>query len=127
MSNAQPSLVESIVVPTDFSGASNVAFMHALALSMILKADLAIVHVGNDAEHERPWHRYPGVRDTLASWGLLPPGLEPAAVFERTGVSVSKVVAEGADPATTLIGFINHHPTNLLVMGTEARSGLARL
>ncbi len=127
MTDKARKLVASIVVPTDFSAASRTAFVHGLALSMILKARLAIVHVGKDPDSRRPWHRYPGVRETLVAWGLLPAGLEPEAVFERTGVAISKVVTEGDDPAAALIGFVNHHAANLLVVGTAARSGAARL
>ena len=70
--------VQTIVHPTDFSAASESAFAHALAVALLRRGSLTILHVGSESETD--WSRFPGVRAMLARWGLLAPGSTQAAV-----------------------------------------------
>ncbi|HKO94821.1 MAG TPA: hypothetical protein VJU61_26885, partial [Polyangiaceae bacterium] len=65
-------ILRSILHPTDFSEGSRTAFYHALKAAMLTRAGLALMHVspGMDAD----WSDFPGVRETLERWRLLPPG-----------------------------------------------------
>ena len=55
--------VESIFHPSDFSGTSEVAFVHALKIAVVTQARLSILHV--TAGSKVGWQDFPGVRDTL--------------------------------------------------------------
>ena len=58
-----PPLVGSVVHPTDFSPASERAFVHALAIALLRQTSLALLHIGKE---DRPWSEFPQVR-ALAS------------------------------------------------------------
>ena len=59
--------------PTDFSAASELAFAHALKLTLLASGELRILHVAPDAG-PAGWKNFPGVREALERWGVLPPG-----------------------------------------------------
>lgn len=115
--------MESILHPTDLSAASRPAFAHALAISLIQKAQFEILHVGS--ESPLSWERFPGVRDTLERWGLLEPGSERSAVFDELAIHVAKVQRAG-DPVRATLDYVRENDPDLLVLGTRGREGLAR-
>jgi nucleotide-binding universal stress UspA family protein len=47
-------------------------------------------------------------------------------VLPQTGVRVEKVAASGKNVLDAVLGFLDHHPYDLIVMSTRARSGLGR-
>lgn len=110
--------------PTDFTPASEVAFVHALKLTLLTGGDLHILHVAERASLPTP-AAFPGVRETLQRWGVLPPGSPSEAVGEL-GITVEKVEAVGADPVTATGEFLLRHPADIVVMATHPRDGLAR-
>ena len=116
--------VRSIVHPTDFSPASERAFAHALAIALLRQTKLTILHVGTKAS--RDWEQFPAVRGTLERWGLMPPGSGQEDVFERLGVSVTKIAIESHFPALAVIDHLDRQPADLLVVATEGREGTAR-
>jgi hypothetical protein len=71
-------IIGSILHASDFSAASEVAFAHALKAALIAKSQLTIMHVFPNMTTE--WTDFPGVRETLARWGLLPPDSPRSAV-----------------------------------------------
>ena len=114
--------------PSDFSKASHVAFAHALKLALEAKADLSIMHVQRHVkrrETERHWTDFPGVRSTLARWGILPEGARREEVG-KTGLRVTKILASSADPVKSIMRHLEHHPPDLIVLATHQREGLAR-
>ena len=62
-------LVNSVLHPTDFSKASQQAFAHALAIALIRKTSLTILHAGGN--RSKSWDSFPSVRTTLERWGML--------------------------------------------------------
>ena len=70
--------LESIFHPSDFSEASEVAFVHALKIALVAGAELTMLHV--EASPGAEWQDFPGVRDTLERWGLIPKGSRKSAV-----------------------------------------------
>jgi hypothetical protein len=70
--------LESIFHPSDFSGASEVAFVHALKIALVAGAKLTMLHV--EASPGAEWQDFPGVRDTLERWGLIPKASRKSAV-----------------------------------------------
>ena len=112
--------------PTDFSAASDVAFVHALKLALVSRGDLTVFHFAEEAEAAEGTHGFPRVRETLTQWGLLPPGSPREAVGATLGLRVRKVEVGGHDPADSILGFLKSHPADLIVLATHQRGGVAR-
>ena len=86
--------VKSIFHPSDFSKTSELAFAHALAIALIRRTELVIMHAGR--VNIGDWARFPPVRKTLERWQVLAPGSPRSAVFEKLAVRVTKVSARAA-------------------------------
>ena len=65
-------IIDSVLHPTDFSEGSKIAFYHALKAALLAKSKITLLNVSSDATAS--WSDFPGVRETLEKWGLLPPG-----------------------------------------------------
>src|SRR5262249_11011351 len=70
------------------------------------------------------WSDFPGVRQTLERWGLLPKG-SPKSAVAKLGIDVRKVVAERPEPVREVLGFLHHHEVDLIVLATRKRDGRA--
>lgn len=116
--------IESIVHPTDFSVASERAFANALAIALLRRASLTLLHVGADAAAD--WSRFPAVRATLERWGLLETGSAQEDVFAKLGVRVAKMSISSRSPALAVLEYLERSPADLLVVATEGREGAAR-
>lgn len=119
--------LDHIVHPTDFTSGGEVAFAHALRLALAVRGHFHVVHAeklapGDDAD----WAAFPGVRSTLTRWGLLPADAEPTDVADRLGLRVTKVDIPDEDPTEAILRFTATNRTDLLVLATHAREGLAR-
>ena len=117
-------VLNRIFHPSDFSPASEVAFAHALKLALIARAALRMMHVAAD-EEDMHWSDFPGVRATLARWGLLPEG-SPREAVGQLGLDIGKVLCSRADPVGALLHYLNAHPAELVVLATHQRAGMAR-
>lgn len=118
--------IRTILHPTDFSEDSAQAFLHALAIAVVRRADLTILHAGEKYLEGDDWKKFPRVRETLERWRLLEPGSPPSAVFRKLGVRINKVSMTGS-PVRATMEFLDDNPTDLLVLATEGRRGLPRL
>ena len=116
---------QTIVHPTDFSDISGEAFVHALKIALIMKSKLYLVHI---AESEDPAEQdgFPHVRQILERWRLLKANEPSAAVADQLGIKVAKIGLTRQDPLRGLLYFLDRHPTDLLVLATHGRDGLAR-
>ncbi len=117
--------IHSIVHPTDFSDASADAFAHALRIALTAKAKLYILHVAM-APADEDWMSFPHVRETLARWGILDAGEPTAAIHSKLGVTIRKVELAPQSPVAGIQAFLDQHPADLIVLGTEGRHGAAR-
>jgi len=117
------SLIQSVLHPTDFSEGSLVAFHHALKTAMLARSKLTLLHVSSDKDLE--WSDFPGIRETLERWGALPEGSERSAVA-TLGMNAGKVVAKEREPVEAVIRYLEHHPTDLIVLSTSQREGSLR-
>jgi nucleotide-binding universal stress UspA family protein len=122
--NSAIPFISSVVHPTDFSAASERAFAHALAVALLRRTSLTLLHVTSDPH--RDWSGFPAVRSTLERWNLLRPGSKQEQVFEELGVRVGKVAIPSHFPALAVLNYLDGHPTDLLVVATEGREGVAR-
>lgn len=116
-----------ILTATDFSTESKNAFYHALSLSVAQRARLTLLHIGPESRKEVPWDKYPGVRDTLVEWKLLTAEAPRSDVNDQLGVGVKKMAMRDEDAYNGLVDYLRKHPSDLLVMATQVRRGLARL
>jgi len=64
------------------------------------------------------WQDFPGVRDTLERWGLIPKG-SPKSAVGQLGIGVGKVIASGKDPVKACLGFLEKHPGELIVLAVR--------
>lgn len=117
--------IRSILVPTDFSDASLLAFAHGLRLALALKADLDVLHVEPEND-QQDWRFGPQVRATLIRWGYLQPGATDADM-EALGVHVHRTARVGKDPVAAILDEIAASHADLVVMGTHGRTGLQAL
>ncbi|MGE5303504.1 MAG: universal stress protein [Alphaproteobacteria bacterium] len=113
--------IESIFHPSDFSTTSELAFAHALAIALLRKCDLSILHAGR--RNVGDWSRFPSVRKTLERWQVLPPGSPRSAVFEKLGVRIKKVSTQG-NPVRASLEHIDKQKPDLVVLATRGRNGL---
>jgi nucleotide-binding universal stress UspA family protein len=112
---------QTIVLPTDFSDASAVAFAHALRIVLATKGTLSLVHVADSNSFD---DGFPHVRSALSLWKLMDEREPPSAVA-RLGIKVSKIGLERTAPLRALVRFLREHPTDLIVMATHGRESLA--
>ena len=113
--------VTSIFHPSDFSKASELAFAHALAIALLRRTELVIMHAGRESIGD--WARFPPVRKTLERWQVLAPGSPRSAVFEKLAMRVTKVSARG-DPVEASIAHIEKQKPDLVVLATRGKRGL---
>ena len=119
-----PHRFQTIVHPTDFSDVSVDAFVHALRMSLATRSKLYLVHVAESEYHN--WQDgFPHVRDTLVQWQLLNANDPPAAVGEKLGIKVAKIGLQRQDPLRGLLRFLDEHPSDLIVLATHGRDGVA--
>jgi nucleotide-binding universal stress UspA family protein len=115
--------LESIFHPSDFSEASEVAFVHALKIALVAGAKLTMLHV--EASPAAEWQDFPGVRDTLERWGLIPKG-SPKSAVGQLGIKAAKVLRLSKDPVRACLGFLEENPTNLIVLAVRQHEGRMR-
>ena len=115
--------IESIFHPSDFSEASEVAFAHALKLALAAQAELSMLHAtdGSDAE----WQYFPGVREILERWKLIPEG-SPRSAVGKLGIDVRKVLVSSSHPVTACLAYLEKHPTDLIVLAVRQGEGRMR-
>ncbi len=122
-----PRSFTSIVHPTDLDEAGRDAFAHGLRLAVATRGRFAVVHnAGRELEDAARLEAFPGVRDTLASWGLLDLGASAASVEEVLRIRVTKADLGGGGTVASLVDYIERHGADLVVLATHGRDGLPR-
>jgi nucleotide-binding universal stress UspA family protein len=113
---ADLAVLQQVFHPSDFTPASEVAFIHALKAALVAKAELTILHVS--PKHELEWMEFPGVRPVLERWGLLPTNSSQRDVL-KLGINIKKVQAKHDDPVESVTGYLSTHNTDLIVLATD--------
>lgn len=116
-------VLRNVFHPSDFSPASHTAFAHALTAALTAKAKLTILHVS--PQRGDRWADFPGVRETLERWGLLPENSERSAV-SKLGINVAKVQTVDKDPIEAVTAYLTNHSTDLIVLATDQSKGKVR-
>lgn len=112
--------IQRIVFPTDFSNASDVAFIYALKLAIMGGAELNILH-DFDTDEGVSWHEFPKVRPLLEQWGLIEKDA-PREDVAKLGIRLSKIAGETGNPSKFILNFIKSHPIDLIVMSHHSLS-----
>jgi nucleotide-binding universal stress UspA family protein len=99
--------LKSIFHPSDFSQASEVAFAHALRIALVVEAKLTMLHI--EASPTTEWQDFPGVRETLERWGLIPADSP-----------------KSEDPVEACLHFLAEHPADLIVLAVHQHEGRMR-
>jgi nucleotide-binding universal stress UspA family protein len=115
--------LESIFHPSDFSEASEVAFVHALKIALVAGAKLTMLHV--EASPGAEWQDFPGVRETLERWELIPKG-SPKSAVGQLGIAVAKVLRLSNNPVKACLDFLENNPTDLIVLAVRQQEGYMR-
>lgn len=116
-------IIESVLHPTDFSEGSKVAFYHALRAALTAKSRITLLNVSEDGKPR--WDKFPGVRETLEKWKLLPENSPKSAVADL-GIDVRKAITQKANPVDAVVNFLHQHPAELIVLATHQRQGVER-
>lgn len=111
------SLIKTVLHPSDFSDVSMLAFAHALKTALIAGSKLSFIHVAKD-EPERA--EFPGVREVLERWKVLPPN-SPRSAVTKLGIDVAKVVGCGPSPVEVILEYLKRHTADLIVLATHHR------
>jgi nucleotide-binding universal stress UspA family protein len=115
--------VESIFHPSDFSEASEIAFVHALKIALVTQARLSMLHV--TAGSNVGWQDFPGVRDTLERWKLIPPE-SPRSAVGQLGLDIRKVITASRSPVKACLHYLAKHPADLIVLAVRHDKGHMR-
>ena len=121
LSEPHPLNLTHVFHPTDFSLSPEIAFAHALKLSLATKSKLTIFHVNKGLETNEV-EDFPPVRDTLARWGMSN-GEGSRLGLEETSIPVEKILAHGEDPTASILAYLDRHPAGLIVLATHQLGG----
>jgi len=112
--------LESIFHPSDFSAASEVAFVHALKIALAARTKLTMLHV--EPRRSAEWQDFPGVRETLERWKLIPKG-SPKSAVGQLGINVAKFLRLSKDPVKACLAFLRENPADLIVLAVHQYEG----
>lgn len=119
----RPHMFQTIVHPTDFSAPSSDAFAHALRIAIATRGKLYLVHAAESKYDQQDG--FPHIRHALVLWRLLNENDPPTAVG-KLGIKVAKIGLEPQDnPLRGLMRFLMKHPSDLIVLATHGRDGVA--
>ena len=115
-------ILDSVLFASDFSAGSQTAFHHALKAALVARSKLTVLHLSPGVA--AAWTEFPGVRETLERWGLLPPD-SPRSAVPQLGIEVHKVVARAQTPLKSVLDHLKANPVDLIVLATHANDGHA--
>jgi nucleotide-binding universal stress UspA family protein len=115
--------VKNVFHPSDFTAGSEVAFLHALKFAFLARSRLSMLHIATDSMEKTG--QFPGVRETLERWRVIPPDSQKDAV-SQLGLDVRKVVEKRSDPVRAVLAYLKRHPADLLVLATHQYRGHER-
>lgn len=116
--------IQSVFHPTDFSLASEVAFIYALKIALAAKAELSVIHYAEQGV-VTSWDYFPKVREILANWGILSPDCSQAELI-NLGLRVEGIIATGPDVFASIVQRLNQKNPDIMVLATHQIEGLNR-
>ncbi len=116
--------IRSVFHATDFSLASEVAFVYALKIALAAKAELSVIHYAEQGV-ATSWDYFPKVREILANWGILSPNGSQSEMA-NLGLRVEGVIASGPDIFSSIVRHLHQKNPDLMVLATHQIMGLNR-
>jgi nucleotide-binding universal stress UspA family protein len=119
--------IDTILLATDFSGASEKATSYAKAVARQFGATLEMIHVADPSAVSVYDEAIVGtpieekLRKDLSNLHL------DQVSYMESGVVTKSFTTEGHDAAQTLLNFAHAHKSDLIVAGTQAKKGVERL
>lgn len=116
--------LKHILVPTDFSEASEAAVKYGIALARAFKAQLHLLHVPESGEAAGVEHPM-GLADTTQN----PAGEQLSTLLtdgEMAELRPERVMRNGK-PYNEIVRYAQEQDIDLIVMGTHGREGVARV
>lgn len=119
------SFVNNIFHATDFTEASEVAFAHALKLSIAGGARLDLFHVSGKNDGNVVFE-FPKIKDTLKRWKVIPDDATQEDM-RNLGFFYQKIVGFHNDPVSSILQYLDQHPADIIVLAAHQRSGAGKL
>jgi nucleotide-binding universal stress UspA family protein len=102
---------------------SAAAFAHALRIALAARCRLHLLHVSQyDAAEALA---FPHALRLLAQWGLSEEDDPPWVVASKLGIEVDNIRLKLQEPTRAIVDFLNEHESDLLVVATHGRDGIA--
>ncbi len=121
--------IKRILVPTDFSEFSNYAVDHALYWAEIFQAEVTLFHAMTlqigDLTDESALNRFTEQVKAREESVFSQLGQKDADGTKR-GVKIRKFMERGIDPADTILSYVEQNEFDLVMMGSQGKSGLQR-
>lgn len=114
--------IRKVFHPSDLTTASESAFRHALKVAQVARAELTVLHVAQ--QDVAGWQEFPGVRQWLERWQLIPPGSGRDAIRDL-GLSVQKIIVHSNDTLRACLHYLDRHPAELIVLAAQQRESRA--
>ncbi len=114
---------DRIFHPSDFTSASEIAFVHALKIALQGKASLQMMHIDRMEEADRD--RFPSVKKALERWKILPEG-SPNELVGKLGLEFSKLIPSSNDPVQACLNYFEVQDVDLIVLPVHQRDDLMR-
>ena len=114
--------IKRVFHPTDLSKASNLAFSHAIKISILTKAKLTILHVTSKEKEVQ----FPRVKKTLIKWGIISEQNSKSDI-DKMGFEYDKIVGVHKNPIGSIVNYLKINPTDLIVLSTQQRKGFEKL
>jgi len=107
--------IGTIFYPSGFAESSDVAFLHALKITMANQGLLWMLNVESNSVQDSQDHQFPGIRKTLERWGVIPEDSSKSEVA-KLGFDVQKVTATSQTPIDKCIEFLSFYRVDLVVL-----------
>ena len=107
--------IGTVFYPSGFAESGEVAFMHALKITMANQGLLWMLNVESSSLQDSDDHQFPGIRKTLERWGTIPED-SPKSEVAKLGFDVQKVTATSQTPIDKCIEFLSFYRVDLVVL-----------
>jgi len=107
--------IGTVFYPSGFAESGEVAFMHALKITMANQGLLWMLNVERSSVQDPEDHQFPGIRNTLERWGTIPED-SPKSEVARLGFDVQKVSVTSQTPIDKCIEFLSFYRVDLVVL-----------
>ena len=107
--------IGTVFYPSGFAESGEVAFIHALKITMANQGLLWMLNVESSSVQDSEDHQFPGIQRTLERWGTIPED-SPKSEVVRLGFDVQKITATSQTPIDKCIEFLSFYRVDLVVL-----------